>query len=455
MVVASQQPRREIRNAPHFRVMLGSTTLRSGSRAGQRVEFAIDAAGSLNGHLILAGSSGSGKSHQLRRIVRELGRAGVRVHLIDPHGDLHVDPDITDTRVFSEATQAGLNPLEVAADPDHGGPRRAAMTFVSLMLRQATLGEKQRSALLRLLLDLYARYGFEAGNVRSWSLDFDPRDWARAPKRQPVLADLRRDVYQKLVQLKIGVPGSAARVLEDVCKLSKKLSALKVRNLRGDDVEVALDAAKRKFVETIGEAVNRVETGAEIEELIAWDSFDVVKGLYDRLETLEGSGLFKGQAPEFAATRPVWRYDISAISRNEQQFFVECLLGKLFAEAKARGEARGPDTAIVLDEASAFVDKHDEHILNILFREARKFGVMVILASQEIMTFPEAIVSSAASKMILGVDDMYHASLERRLALPKGKLKFIRPTRTALVQTRRRASDELELSAFFEVDIVG
>ncbi|MBP8231120.1 MAG: ATP-binding protein [Rhizorhabdus sp.] len=429
--------------------------MRTGARAGQKIEFALDSTTSMNGHLILAGSSGSGKSHQLRRIVDALGHAGVRVHLIDPHGDLQVSAGLTDSRVFSEATQAGLNPLEVASDPDHGGPRRAAVNFVSLMLRQATLGEKQRSALLRLLMDMYARYGFEPGNARSWSLDFDPRGWAKNPKRQPVLSDLKRDVHQKLVQLKIGVPGSAARALEEVCKLAKKHSTLKMRNIRGDDVEQALAAAKEKFVERISEAVNRMETGAEIEELIAWDSFDVVKGLYDRLESLEGSGLFKGEAPAFDVDRPVWRYNISAIARNEQQFFVECLLGKLFAEAKARGEANGPDTAIVLDEASAFIDSDDEHILNILFREARKFGVMVILAAQEISTFPQAIISSAASKMILGVDEMYHAALERRLALPKGKLRFIRPHRTALVQSRRRSGDEVELAGFFEVDVIG
>jgi DNA helicase HerA-like ATPase len=150
----------------------------------------------------------------------------------------------------------------------------------------------------------------------------------------------------------------------------------------------------------------------------------------------------------------VWRYDIAPLSRAESQFFVDCLLTKIFRHAKTRGEADGPDTVIVIDEASIFVDKDDDHIINILIREGRKFGVMIILAAQEVSVFPPAILSSAATKLILGVDDLYHKATEDRLGFERGKLKYLKPKKTAFVQCKRSVEDSLG-QGFYEVEIMG
>jgi hypothetical protein len=435
-------------------VPIGTVTFRSGPRQGRSFGLTWDAGQALNGHMVLVGGSGSGKTFQLRRILSDLAHQGMRVHVIDPHGDLDLGSSLTDSRTFSDSTPFGLNPLEVSDDPLFGGVRRQANAFVNLLLRQATLGEKQKGALFRELIDLYARYGFDMDDPRTWALSFDPRTWARQGKRHPTLSDLSRAVWDRCVAMKVGVAGAAARKFEEVARLQAKAYRLRLKKARGEEVEAALAKAKADFLAAMGEALERMETGRELEDLVAWDSFDVVKGLHERLVGLERSGIFKGRAAEFDAGRPVWRYAISPLSRDEQQFFVDCLLMRLFHAAKARGEADGPDTAIVLDEASIFVDRDDDHILNILFREARKFGVMVILAAQEISMFPPAILSSAATKLILGVDDMYHRATEDRLGLERGRLKWLKPQRTALVQLKRRPGEDDSLGqGFYEVEL--
>lgn len=450
----TSQAARRIRATPRIRIPIGTLKFRGGSRSGQTHPIAWDSHNATNGHIAMIGGSGSGKTHQLRRFITGLAQGGARVHVIDPHGDLIINASLTDSITFSDSTEFGLNPLEVESDPIFGGVRRQANSFVNLLLRQTTLGDKQKGALFRLLIELYRRYGFELENPRTWGLDYDPRTWATANKRHPTLQDLTKAVWEKCVALKLGATGSAVRKFEEVVKLQKTLHGLRLKKARLEDVEVKLEKAKKAFMEAMGTALTTMETGEELQELIAWDSFDVVKGIHDRMVSLEQSGIFKGNPPRFDVAKKVWRYDIAPLSRAESQFFVDCLLTKIFRHAKARGEAEGPDTVIVIDEASIFVDKDGDHIINILIREGRKFGVMIILAAQEVSVFPPAILSSTATKLILGVDDLYHKSTEDRMGLERGKLKFLKPRKTALVQCKRSVDDSLG-QGFYDVEIAG
>lgn len=447
---------RKIRSTPAINIRVGSLTFRGGSRVGQTHNVDWQSHSVTNGHIVMIGGSGSGKTHQLRRFITELARGGARVHLIDPHGDLTIDPQLADSITFSDSTEFGLNPLEVESDPIFGGVRRQANSFVNLLLRQSTLGDKQKGALFRLLIELYRRYGFESENPTTWGLDYDPRKWVNegVVKRHPSLQDLTRVVWEKCLALKMGATGSAVRKFEEVVKLQKTLHGLRLKKARLEDVETKLDKAKASFMDAMGTALTTMETGAELEELIAWDSFDVIKGIYDRLVSLEQSGIFKGKPPRFNVEKRVWRYNIAPLSRAESQFFVDCLLTKIFRHAKTRGEADGPDTVIVIDEAAIFVDKEDDHIINILLRESRKFGVMLILAGDQVSVFPPAILSSSATKLILGVDDMYHKATEERLGFERGKLKFLKPRKTALVQCKRSVEDSLG-QGFYDVEIIG
>ena len=88
---------------------------------GQQDPVAWSDADAVNGHMLLVGKSGSGKTFTLRRIVRQITRAqrNIRVHLMDVHGDLELDD--ASTVVFSESTPWGINPLKLSADPHYGG----------------------------------------------------------------------------------------------------------------------------------------------------------------------------------------------------------------------------------------------------------------------------------------------------------------------------------------------
>jgi hypothetical protein len=121
--------------------------------------------------------------------------------------------------------------------------------------------------------------------------------------------------------------------------------------------------------------------------------------------------------------------------------FVDVLLEHIFAQAKARGEADGPDTFILLDEAHKFVVDDGDHIINRIVKEARKFGIGIILASQAFVHYSDDLLMSSGLKLVLGCPEMYREPMRRKLGLDmldlRGKkvnpLALIRPKDTAMI----------------------
>lgn len=480
-----------------------------------------DSRSAVNGHMLVAGPSGTGKSHQLNRIALTLAEQGSRVYIIDVHGDLgdlsdlapfreQPIPDIVHTITFGEQTRYGLPPLDLMDDPE-GGPRKRANAFVSLLERQGALGPKQRTALFRLLMDLYRRHGFYPDDPRTWSVSHDPRanrsaapakiprpgmkalpsmDWynksdiekatikeeysvsfnpltkcfeiseqhpkaaeavarwgAQPGKRQPSLADLKRLLWERLVMMRTGQTAPAVRAFEKVMALAGKRARLRGRRIAAseaeelDKIESQIGKAQQEAIEAFTEGMEKVDSGQEFEELILWDSADAVKGLFDRVEALEASGIFKGEPPPFDDDVPIWRYNIKSLSDDEQQLFVDVLLERIYLEAKSRGEAEGPDMFVLLDESHKFVVDDGDHIINRMVKEARKFGLGLVLASQAFVHFSDDLLMSAGVKLVLGCPEMYREPMRRKLGLEmlefKGRkinpLALIRPKHTAMV----------------------
>lgn len=430
----SVQPRRATRQVADFSVPFGRRCdIRGNPVEGQApVEWRNSTA--LNGHMLLAGGSGAGKTHQLRRLIDSFAKGRVRVHVIDVHGD--IDVENAHTVRFSESTTFGLNPLEVSSDPDFGGPRKRALAFVATLRRLTQLGDRQRVALNRLIMDLFKSYGFEPSDPKTWGLDYDPRNWAKSAKRFPTMSDLKTYTMRKLKTMKFGASTGTIVELDKLSREIAKFNRLRTDQAKGQATPLDLAKQRQKCVELFSAGLEKMESGTEIEDLLAWDSVEAVKGLYDRIEALEASGVFKGSRPDFPDDKPVRRYDISALNRDEQQMFVDTMLADLFFKAKQSGQTDGLVEIVIIDEAAIFIDEDPDHIINVVYREARKFGLGVVLASQSLTHMTESQISSASVKLILGVDELYHSKMEAKLGLPKGKLRFIRPRQTALVQIK-------------------
>ena len=432
--------RRHVHAAPHLRIPFGH-------RLADNQPAVWDSKRAINGHMLISGPSGTGKTFQLNAMLASLARQGVpRIHVLNVHGDLcdGLPERQVHTVRFSEQSPYGLQPLELLDDADIGGVRRRCLAFINLMARQGALGQRQRPALFRLLVEGYRRFGFHADDPRTWTLDHDPRDRPGLVKRYPTLKDLKSSVWTRLVMMRLGQTQAAAAALDKVLTLAKRRSKLcRQQKASGDEGQGTLDAALAKARsearDAFAEGLERIDSGEELEELILWNNAGGVQSLFDRLEALDMAGLFKGQPAPFPPDVCVHDYNIQALDLREQQLFTDCLMERLYVGAKQRGECDGPVEFVVIDEADCFTTDDPEHIINRMVKELHKFGVGMVLAGQSFEHFSDDLLLSACVKLVLGCPEMFLEPTRRRLGLPMAEqdgrkvnpLGTIRPRQTA------------------------
>lgn len=407
-----------------------SSTLIELGKANNR-PYTWDSRKVINGHSIVVGGSGMGKTHFLRRFLSETMRQNptAEFHVIDVHGDMSIPG--ADVVTFRESAGYGLNPLSISDDPDFGGVRRRVRSFIGMVNRTSRkLGPKQESVMQHLLYDLYNNRGFIADQ---------PATWSETPQRQsPNMDNLMRYTNAKLRQMMIGASTKAVLSLD---RLNKKYIALDRANLRAkgpEDVELA--GLKQECKDLYAQYIDEIETGREIEDIIKYNSKDVVQSLYDRIGNIVGSGIFKSTPPPFAPNSKVRVYAIQALSADEQRMFVDVLAEELFFEARKNGIRPEPNQFIIIDEAHKFVSDDEDHILTLISREARKFGLGMILASQSLNHFSEDVLSNACTKILLGIDEIFHDATARRLKIDAARLANIVPHRTAIAQVKNKGT---------------
>ncbi|KLK88420.1 ATPase AAA [Methanoculleus sediminis] len=140
---------------------------------GQRVDWSP---GQLNnGHMIILGGSGAGKTETIRCVASELAAQAMPVVLIDFHGDMAASNGDIRSYKIREGGQYYFNPLELDPDIDEITPLRATSDFVdAISINFPTLGIQQRRKIKNIIKDCYRMSGI-TGNTETWSrvLDFD------------------------------------------------------------------------------------------------------------------------------------------------------------------------------------------------------------------------------------------------------------------------------------------
>lgn len=399
----------------------------------------------INGHMLLLGKSGAGKSFTLRDWVTQMSNKDsglVRIHVIDVHGDMSMPNE--SVIKFSESTFCGFNPLVINPDPDFGGVRKRIQSFTGHLMRTGfRLGPKQEATLKALLGDLYASFGFKEDDASTWK--------GGSFRKQPTLEDAVKFAEEKLKALYLGTDAKTVTKLESVYKLKGKLNRkLKDLTKLGSSVgtkdekkmgvlneEIAklqeecdkiIDETKISF----GEHLESVKTGLEFDELIKYDSKDVMKSVADRLNNLKSTGVYRSIPPRFNDKSLVWRYDIRAFSEPEQKLFVGTLLEEIFNRRLQEGLKDDVVECIILDEAHKFFTDDDENPLNTIAKEARKFGLSLIAASQSPKHFSDDFLSNVGTKVILSIDQMFWGDAVRKLKVSEKALAWITPHQTFL-----------------------
>lgn len=410
-------------------------------KGGRKVPVVYDTQRLINGHCFIVGKSGTGKTYLLRNMIRQLSAqtgGRLRVHVFDVHGDIDIDG--ASTVQFSEATPYGFNPLAINPDPNFGGVRKRVQSFVAALNRtKYGPGAKQEAALRNILIDLYAANGFYEDQPESWRL----RKPDGSMKRFPTMDDAVRFANFKLRAMYLGTSSKAVESLEKLSRKAKQLHS-RVRKLGResgpelDDLKADLKKRAEECVDLYKEHLDQIQTGHELDDVIKYDSKDVMKGLADRMENLRSIGIFRPERPPFDATNPIWRYDIKALSTKEKQLFVTFLLEAIYGGSVQRGPKDDVVEIVVLDEAHLFFDDDPENPINTIAKEARKFGLALFCASQSPKHFSEDFISNVGTKIILGIDQMFWDDAVRKLKMELKHLEWIRPHQKIVMQMNNK-----------------
>lgn len=186
---------------------------------------------------------------------------------------------------------------------------------------------------------------------------------------------------------------------------------------------------KQNALNAMREYLMTMETGLELDDVLAYENEETIKSLIQRLENMHGAGIFSSTPPPFDPSKEIWRYRIQPLSTRERRMFVEFRLERIFARAQQRGHAEHGEIrdCVVLDEAAQYVFDDPDHILNVMARESRKFGIQLILASQQIEHFSQDLLGSMGAKIILGLDQIQAGHAVRKLGIEEKQLKHIQP----------------------------
>lgn len=273
----------------------------------------------INGHMLLCGMSGTGKSFQTIRILNTAAISGVNIDIFDVHEELDgVEGSVACK--YSQATGYGYNPLVINPDIHSGGVEVQVNTIVKL-IKDATpqFGAKQEAALRYLLIDIYAASGIRQKDAWTWRRDemtedmrdgmIDARNYDGLRKFYPTLEDLKSYAKRKIISLTIGGDNKAITSFEQLRRMKTKLHGLQGKfNKSTDDAEIErlttqIAEQQSKCIEAYTAFVNSMQTGKEIDDVMKYDSVDILSGVLQRLDTLIMAGGYFGRIHRHSAMR--------------------------------------------------------------------------------------------------------------------------------------------------------
>lgn len=398
-----------------------------------------------NWHVGITGTSGSGKTHQIRQFVGELSN-DVEIDIFDYHGDIEIGN--TSDVLFSEQTKYGYNPFVINLDPHFGGVRKATNRIIDILSSNRKLGEQQAAVARHLITEAYTVKWIDADKPHTWKKRdeteqyceglYNKRDWRELGQCYPTLTDLERLIRNKLRLSLLGLNESnkakeSVYAMENFLRESRRVK--KLRSSKTDADQSSLDKAREKAIAEYTAAMNAIDDGNEFDDLLKYGSTDTLQSLLTRVENIKALSLFNANPPPFTSHRRRYLLKPMATSEAELKMFVHGNMQKIFEEEMQKGESNGKiRRCIVLDEAKRFCDDEPSNPINTIALEGRKFGIELVLASQSPTHFTSDFINSAGTLLILNLSSGDWDLAARKLNIKREKLEYLIPRKNGLVR---------------------
>lgn len=409
----------------------------------------------LNAHLLLCGMSGTGKSHQSVRFLNSAARSGIEIDIFDVHEEL--DGVIGSTACkYSQATGFGYNPLVLDTDPHVGGVNRQVDFFVRLIKEvTAQLGSRQEAVLRNLITDTYAAAWIKQSDPKSWHRRqitekeyesiIEQRRYSDLRQFYPTMDDLKSYAKRKIIALTIGGDNKCVSAFEQLTRLRGRLDGLRKKWAKAADdeevkkIEGQISGVQNDCIEAYSKFVASMENGREIDDILKYDSVEVLSSVMRLIDLLNSAGIFRANQPPFGDAK-VRVHQIKSLTTEQQVLFTKLRLREIFEKWKKAGPTQSGTEVrhvIFLDEAHKYFSSDPDDIINVLAKEARKFGIGLWCASQEPTAFPESFLTNVGATVLLGLHPSYWKRTMSMLRITEDDLKSIRPKEVLAIKLMR------------------
>lgn len=409
---------------------------------GQAEPVILNTDALINGHTLIAGMSGTGKSHQIMRLLSAYARAGIQTDVFDVHEELGEIPGACAVK-YSAATMSGYNPLVIHQDIHSGGPKNQIDQLVDMINRTSTkLGARQESCLRNLVADVYYLRGIYANDPASWrkeELTEDHwerlkanRDWAGFKRFYPTLRDVIEFAERTHKRVSMGSDSKAINALERVNSTATRIQSLLNKQHRtGSDEEIKvlqaqLEKEKEKTIDAFVDHVRAIELGREYRDAMQYTNGETLLSLIERLHTLQERGIFCSNPPDFrGATIQV--HQVGSLREDERRLHFYNRGEQILRECMDMGKSNTLRRVIGVDEGHLYYSEDGDNPMNRIAKEGRKFGLGLMVASQSPTHFSEDFLTNCGTIMLLGIHKNYWDMAARKLNIDKETLTNTRP----------------------------
>jgi DNA helicase HerA-like ATPase len=189
------------------------------------------------------------------------------------------------------------------------------------------------------------------------------------------------------------------------------------------------------------------------EEIASKKNPERLQALKTKISSVFDCKIFSKPALPIAA-KDITRIDLSRLGLEIQFLASDVLLRHLFREALLAGEADGELRYLfVIDEAKLLVSRGRDDplgIINRLATEARKYGVGLLLASQDLEHFSRDILNNVASKLVLMHAETAIRTTAGKLLLEKEQLQALKEPFTGWVKFGGSGWRRVKVEPYFE-----
>lgn len=419
-------------------------------REGIASPVILDTAQLINGHMLFAGMSGTGKSYQLNSLLSACVREGVEADVFDVHEELDETPGCVAVK-FSAATRTGYNPLVINPDPHSGGVWNQIDEVIDTINRTSTeLGPRQTTALRNLLADVYYLRGCYEDNPQSWRKAeiteaeherlTSTHQYGALKQYYPTLKDVISYTQRKIKSMSMGSADSrAVSALEKVEAISAKINSLVTRYGKAtNDPEIEklakqLAADKEKAIGLYADFVNAIETGRESQDYIKYTNKETLISVRERLESLDHARIFSSNPPDWRGAR-LRIYQIGSLRDEHRQLLFFTRAKQILRQCMDMGKTNTLRRLLVVDEGHLYFSKDGDNPMNRIAKEGRKYGLGLVIGSQSPTHFSEDFLTNCGTVIITGLHEKFWRGASGLLGLDVEALRQTRAKQVLLMK---------------------